>query len=266
MEKYLICLLSDKRENYPTNKNIEPEKREEFLYLSKLETFKGGSEKVFSLTVDDALFYNTYDEALSVLSYLCATNTNAKEAYFIMRYYKEQDKLYFYQETDIDKLYNKYQKILPVEMFVEMLENIKAQEAKSEKVGKALEEYVDGHFVFDTNNLYLKSLLSIVSNVLSRRNKPDTLEWYLYEFADEPNKKCYYLGNRKLIITPYTLYLDLLIDRYNAVDNITANQVDIANKTFFDRYSYQMTEEEIDRFINLNIPNITISEMPVTKR
>lgn len=69
------------------------------------------------------------------------------------------------------------------ELFVEIMHNIKTQEDRVEKFCKGLDELCDGFPVFDTNNLYLKSLIDLLGAVFN--DSADYIGWWLWEDVEK---------------------------------------------------------------------------------
>ena len=95
-------------------------------------------------------------------------------------------------------------------LFVDVLKNIQKQEKRVSKFSKALGEICDGHPVFDTDNLYLKSLLDILKVTFDDRD--DYITWWLWEDVE---KKVWLQDGVEIDLkTPEKLY-DFLVDNMN---------------------------------------------------
>lgn len=93
------------------------------------------------------------------------------------------------------------------ELFVEVIENIREQEAKMNRFSKALNEICDGHPLMDVNNLYLHSLLKVLESIF--HDNYDTISWFLWEDVE---KKIWLADGTEIdVSTPEKLY-DYLID------------------------------------------------------
>lgn len=69
------------------------------------------------------------------------------------------------------------------ETFCKVLALIKEQGEINEQFNKALDLVGDGHFVYDTENRYLKGLLLLLKEVMD--DKYDYIGWWLYEATDD---------------------------------------------------------------------------------
>jgi hypothetical protein len=106
--------------------------------------------------------------------------------------------------------------------FVETINNIQAQEKKAADFTKALNIYCDGNQIFDTNNLYLKSLLTIFKEMF--HDEHETISWWLWE--DVEKKVWINYGQKNEIVidvsTPELLY-DYLVVSMNENYTLTNN-------------------------------------------
>lgn len=97
--------------------------------------------------------------------------------------------------------------MIPKKMFVEVIENIRKEEEKARKFAKALDIYADGHFIWDADNLYLKSLMDILERIF--HDNYDTISWFIWEDVE---KKIWLADGTEIdVSTPEKLY-DYLID------------------------------------------------------
>ena len=95
------------------------------------------------------------------------------------------------------------------ELFCDILANIKRQEFLDQKLADVLAERTMTYFLFDPENLFLKSLRDLLKAIFD--DTDDTIGWWLYE--DVP--KIIYMPNGEEwdISTPEALY-DYLVDLY----------------------------------------------------
>ena len=91
--------------------------------------------------------------------------------------------------------------------FVNVVNNIRKQEKRVDKFSKALSQICDGHPVFDTNNLYLKSLLDVLKETFN--DQDDYITWWLWE--DVEKKVWPEDGTEIDLSTPEQLY-DFLVE------------------------------------------------------
>lgn len=68
-------------------------------------------------------------------------------------------------------------------LFVETMENIKKQDQKINRFNDALNEICDGYPIFDSENLYLVSLLDLLNEIF--RDEDDWIGWWLYEDVEK---------------------------------------------------------------------------------
>ena len=114
------------------------------------------------------------------------------------------------------------------EVFVETINNIIKQSEKMDRFSRALEEVADGYVVFDSNNLYLESLLQVLNIALD--DKDDYISWWLYEDVE----KVVWCGDKAIdLSTPEKLY-DFLTENKKA-DN-TSDEKDIELKDSDDMF------------------------------
>lgn len=96
------------------------------------------------------------------------------------------------------------------ELFINVINNIRKQEKRVDKFSKALSTICDGHPVFDTNNLYLKSLLDVLKATFD--DQDDYITWWLWEDVE---KKVWLEDQTEIdLSTPEQLY-DFLVDNMN---------------------------------------------------
>lgn len=69
------------------------------------------------------------------------------------------------------------------DLFIKTIENIQKQQEKVDRFNKALDELSDGYPIFDSNNLYLESLLEILKSVFHDEN--EWIEWWLWENVEK---------------------------------------------------------------------------------
>lgn len=67
------------------------------------------------------------------------------------------------------------------ELFIKCIDNIKKQDAKMEKFSDMIEELSDCYCTFDSNNLYLESLIDLLYASFNIDVNNDILFWWLYE-------------------------------------------------------------------------------------
>lgn len=84
---------------------------------------------------------------------------------------------------------------------------IRLQESKIDKFSKAIEEMSDSYVVFDSDNLYLSSLIELLKTIFN--DKEDWIGWWLWDEAE----KIIWLpsGEEISLDTPEKLY-DFLIE------------------------------------------------------
>ena len=73
--------------------------------------------------------------------------------------------------------------MLKKETFVNALLNIKKQSERVDKFSSAIEAMSDGFIVFDSDNLYLSSLIKVLREVMN--DKDDFISWWLYEDVEK---------------------------------------------------------------------------------
>lgn len=107
--------------------------------------------------------------------------------------------------------------MLSKDIFCKAINNIQTQRQKISDFNDALDKICDGFPVFDSDNLYLQSLLEILKETMN--DKDDFIEWWLYENVDKTVTtfdKDGVCKNVYLIETPEELY-DFLIEEHSSV-------------------------------------------------
>ena len=107
--------------------------------------------------------------------------------------------------------------MLSKDIFCKAINNIQTQRQKISDFNDALDKICDGFPVFDSDNLYLQSLLEILKETMN--DKDDFIEWWLYENVDKTVTTFDKDGTCKnvyLIETPEELY-DFLIKEYSSI-------------------------------------------------
>lgn len=102
--------------------------------------------------------------------------------------------------------------MIPENLFMKTIENIQKQREKVSRFNDALDEICDGWPIFDTNNLYLESLLDILKEIFHDDN--DWIEWWLYEDVE---KKVWYDDGTEIDITEPKAFCNFLIQ--NMIEN-----------------------------------------------
>ena len=105
-------------------------------------------------------------------------------------------------------------------LFIKTIENIQKQREKVSRFNDALDEICDGWPIFDTNNLYLESLLDILKEIFHDDN--DWIEWWLYE---EVEKKVWYDDGTEIdIAEPEDFYNFLIQNMIENGDSVVVNE------------------------------------------
>ena len=95
------------------------------------------------------------------------------------------------------------------ELFCSIVDNIKRQEELDKKMEDVLAERTKSYIIFDSENLYLKSLLDLLKVIFN--DNDDTIGWWLYEDVDKiiymPN------GEERDISTTEVLYDYLILNK-----------------------------------------------------
>ena len=109
--------------------------------------------------------------------------------------------------------------------FVNTIKNIRKQEKRASDFTKALNIYCDGHPVFDSNNLYLKSLLIVLEEIFN--DQYETIEWWLWENVEKKVWVNYGKEDQYEIdlSTPEQLY-DYLVENIHNIGSNETNKLD----------------------------------------
>ena len=222
--------------------------KEEITNIEKECVFLSDLNVDFNGKFDKAIAFSEYRTVIDEYIRISKNNKDFKDNkyyLYICKYYLEQDRIYFYEKTNLDILLEKMESILPESIFIENIENITKQNEKTERFGKVLSEFCSGNFVFDTNNFYYSSLVKTMDYVLTGKNRDkyedNTVEWYLYENLKVKDKK-YYFNEKAVIVTPHLLYQLLVMERTskNICEMINLPEDDSIkdelNNIFFERY------------------------------
>lgn len=148
--------------------------------------------------------------------------------------------------------------IMSKEDFVKILNDIEVQRAKVSAFNDALDKICDGFIVFDSDNLYLTSLVRslelIFKDTEERKGEFGTISWYLFEYCSHENEKNIYYNNYVANInTPEILYELLVSELPDEKDEYMK-----AQDNFFETFGRKMTEEEI--YEHNQIPTIEFKQ------
>ena len=95
------------------------------------------------------------------------------------------------------------------ELFIEIIENIKKQNAVDDEISTALEKVCGSYVIFNTENLIYSSLYKLLEEVF--KDKGDWIQWWLYEDVE---KKAW-IGEEEIILENVEQLYDILIKNRN---------------------------------------------------
>ena len=132
------------------------------------------------------------------------------------------------------------------EEFLVVLNNIRTQKRKNEKLNDALDDMCDGYVIFNSNDKYLESLMMVLNRIFYQPDDDthNTIEWYLYEGTEDDNSHFMEMYGYELNIDTDEKLFELLQAEFEAY----ANNDDKPLEQLFHKYGTYVGEREMERY------------------